>query len=931
MLHRVYSRYPQRFLLCDEVGLGKTIEAGLVIRELLVHGLVQRVLILAPGGTLHQWQETLAEQFGLPFTRYDGQNYIEPDGMPSPASAQPWDDRDLLLASSHLIRRDDRRDKLLAARPFDLVVLDEAHHARRSLTQGRSDEPNKLLQVMHELQKRTEGLLLCTATPMQLDPKEAWDLLTLVGMAGRWGSNPELFAQYFAAAKRFPDGDSDLVLDMLHDALANGVEVDPRWDARLKAQLSFIQYRRFREALADHSQRPALLADPQAAEAIRQFALHHTPLRRFMCRNTRELLRRYYQQGLIQHRPADRRCEDRFIPLSPQEQRLYEEIERYVDAYLEGLKQGGRRGLGFLLQTYRRRLTSSSRAILETLRRKLDAVIYQTPGTVAGLRPDDLDEEEDVDLPAEGELADPEMLLPQAVVPELRRLIAALEQLPDDTKLQVLMADLASLRREHQKALIFTQYRDTQLYLREKLREAYGSRVACYSGMGGEYWNGTEWTTITKEEIQRRFTEGDAIEILVCTDAASEGLNLQRASLLINYDMPWNPMRVEQRIGRVDRLGQTARVVQIVNYYYEGTVEAEIYRRLRHRISLFETVVGALQPILARVPVILERLYEQRRDPAAVERAVTELLDQLDQVRSSPVNLDELADAPWEADLPPVKTHITPAEVETIWMRSKAIQRICVLEPLESGIYRLRWQGHTYTVAFSPDRVRTGVRYLTWGDPLFRAILQEALKQTSVALPNGVVRQVADAGRYRAVAYLVWNGAEWEEVTSLAKLEEAITRSDSLGPLPPAPDRVTERREQWLRQQQAMRNLQRQGQIQRLRAQARDLLAELAALLWARSNWALPNGESEVDGGPLVREFLHSRNLDPGTRKAWDYLCRHVAQWSEGSLLPVRRSLIEAKRTEVAEGHADRYQGHLTREAGRLVEALGRLNQTSRV
>jgi hypothetical protein len=138
-------------------------------------------------------------------------------------------------------------------------------------------------------------------------------------------------------------------------------------------------------------------------------------------------------------------------------------------------------------------------------------------------------------------------------------------------------------------------------------------KLMCFSGRGGEVisTDGT-WRTIPRDEVKRRFREGQA-DVLLCTDAAAEGLNFQFCGSLINYDMPWNPMRVEQRIGRIDRLGQRHNEIQIVNLHYANTVETDVYLALRRRIGLFENVVGRLQPILARLSnLIQERVLDGR-------------------------------------------------------------------------------------------------------------------------------------------------------------------------------------------------------------------------------------------------------------------------------------------------------------------------------
>ena len=175
-------------------------------------------------------------------------------------------------------------------------------------------------------------------------------------------------------------------------------------------------------------------------------------------------------------------------------------------------------------------------------------------------------------------------------------------RLPPDSKLAELKTELNRLRDDgYAQVMVFTQYTDTMDFLREALA-AGGAKLMCYSGRGGEAPTADGgWRKIDRDEVKRRFREGDA-DILLCTDAASEGLNFQFCGALVNYDMPWNPMRVEQRIGRIDRLEQQSPTIQIVNLHYEDTVETDVYQALRDRIGLFETIVGRLQPILAELP-----------------------------------------------------------------------------------------------------------------------------------------------------------------------------------------------------------------------------------------------------------------------------------------------------------------------------------------
>jgi SNF2 family DNA or RNA helicase len=190
-------------------------------------------------------------------------------------------------------------------------------------------------------------------------------------------------------------------------------------------------------------------------------------------------------------------------------------------------------------------------------------------------------------------------------IEELESFIQEVKQVDDDPKMDQLYKDLDMLdRKGRSRIIVFTQYKDTMHFVRQQLRWKYGEHIACYSGDGGEMYDeeANAWRNVGKERVKREFSDNDGeVDILVCTDSASEGLNLQECGAMINYDLPWNPMRVEQRIGRIDRIGQEYDDVYILNYSYEDTVESDIYDRLDDRIDLFEYVVGDMQPILSSV------------------------------------------------------------------------------------------------------------------------------------------------------------------------------------------------------------------------------------------------------------------------------------------------------------------------------------------
>ena len=291
---------------------------------------------------------------------------------------------------------------------------------------------------------------------------------------------------------------------------------------------------------------------------------------------------------------------------------MYDRIEEYISQFYRKY-EAQRKGLGFVMTVYRRRLTSSFHAARLSLERRREFLIESVADT-HGLTDEDLEQEE-LGMDIGDDLETQEFIAREAELEYLDDFLSDLHALAIDSKLEFLKRQLAEIFRTHDSAILFTQYTDTMDYLRDSLRSVYGSGVACYSGRGGESWDGERWIVRKKEEIKEEFRTGDTIKILLCTESASEGLNLQTCGVLINYDMPWNPMRVEQRIGRIDRIGQKYDVVHIHNYFFRDTVEAVVYDRLSDRIDWFEHVVGNLQPILHDVGRAITKLAMMARQP----------------------------------------------------------------------------------------------------------------------------------------------------------------------------------------------------------------------------------------------------------------------------------------------------------------------------
>ncbi|OGO28064.1 MAG: hypothetical protein A2Z16_04200 [Chloroflexi bacterium RBG_16_54_18] len=340
---------------------------------------------------------------------------------------------------------------------------------------------------------------------------------------------------------------------------------------------------------------------------------------------------------------------------------------------------------------------------------------------------DDDIEQEELDLDIGEEILDPAQRdFFQAELEYVRDFIQQLKLLSvNDSKMEVLKEEINQVFKKRPKVLIFTQYTDTMDYLRQQLCEVYGSQVACYSGRGGEVWNGIAWVQTTKEDVKNQFRQGN-ICILLGTESASEGLNLQTCGVLINYDMPWNPMRVEQRIGRIDRIGQEYKEVWIANYFYKDTIEDQIYQRLKDRINWFEVVVGDLQPILAEVGEATRRLamLPPTEREAKLEIEIAALKQRLDQRAVESLNLDEYLEVDSYQAGP--ASPVTLEHIQHLLTQSQATGHSFQPHPEMPGAYMLSWRGESLPVTFSPkvfDDHPDTVRFLSYGSPLLADLL----------------------------------------------------------------------------------------------------------------------------------------------------------------------------------------------------------------
>ena len=614
------AAWPSGRLLCDEVGMGKTVEAILVLRRLLAGRGVRRVLILLPAGLLKQWQAELREKGGMIFPRLESTNLLVwPDGkerrIEGVAEALQ---ENVLLLSREMARAEGHVAELLNAEPWDLVLLDEAHAARRKKQEeGEYNGGTLLLDLLRRLQlsRRARGILLLSATPMQTHPWEPWDLLAVLGEGGSWLADFQAVRCFYRSIAAVRNGLCDPETAQRAAALVASDPEFPKWP--------FESYGA--PTQAEITQQLAFGASTERKD-VADWLRFGSPLSRRMHRNTRNTLRHYYSMGLLAAAPPVRKVEDFvFDYQNAAERAVYNSVKRYIEKRFTELEKE-KPGKGFVMTIYGRRASSSPAALERSLERRRDGLmrIIQRKSADLALTSQDFPERLDAyDLP-EGEGKEPvSSALPQdpkiaaAELDEVNSVIGELRSLSGtDTKRDEFFDQLRRITDDGRPVLVFTEYTDTMLYLRDMLVGHYGAALGCYNGDGGQLREGDQWAQVSKATITQALREGKLLALL-CTDAASEGLNLQAAGAVINYDLPWNPSKVEQRIGRIDRIGQKYPDVRVINLFLKKSVDEQVYSALRRRCGLFEHFVGEMQPVLERARRML--LGHEPADAAALE------------------------------------------------------------------------------------------------------------------------------------------------------------------------------------------------------------------------------------------------------------------------------------------------------------------------
>jgi hypothetical protein len=607
--HRLYGAV--RLLLADEVGLGKTLSLATAALTLCLladreHGPRRPVVILAPATLTEQWQTELLDKLGLPTARWDTVHkvWLDPEERAISPRGQAQIARCPLrigIVSTGLMQRDSLEKQHLLGLRFGVVVLDEAHKARTRQGFGpEAGTPNALLACLRELAARSDHVLLGTATPIQTDPKDLWDLLGILHQgAGRF-----VLGHDWAAWHR-----PDEVLDIL-SGRQDVLEPNRAWEllrsplppvestAEPRARRLFAAIRQDLGLTNGEWQTNRPLSDLTAEtreileeELERRIAgagllqrenpvVRHVVLRKRRQLEDAQLLTRVGvdlhpdRSRVAEPHAFDALFEGRALRTSTEFRAAYDQVRRFGRT----LAQRGQ-GTGLLKNLMEQRLCSSVRACLATAQRLLHGEAVPT---------EDDDGEDELSLTSQAERT------------AVERLIAQLERLETDPKLAAVIHFLDAERWLELGVIVFSQYYDTAHWLAEALAARYPPEaIGLYAGAGrSRLYQRGDSVAVERETLKRLVAE-HRIRLMVATDAACEGLNLQTLGALINVDLPWNPTRLEQRIGRIKRFGQKRPCVDMLNLVCEQTLDETIYERLSERMRDRYDLFGALPDTIA--------------------------------------------------------------------------------------------------------------------------------------------------------------------------------------------------------------------------------------------------------------------------------------------------------------------------------------------
>ena len=645
-----------RILIADSVGVGKTIEAGLIVKELQAHSELNRIAIICPKPLVAEkkWEDEMRDKFDEDFVPLDGPalrqalNATDRDGhWPDNLSRViiPYSIFDELAYEGNKEKVDAKAhgriyglSEVFKWLHFDLVIVDEAHHIRNGSIQKEKAYAYKATKIFCD---RADAVVMLTATPLQNSTHDLYTLLNVL--------RPDLIID-------------ELTFNMMSEPnpyishisqLARAQNED--WRAAALEELSKIEQTGWGQSYVvknpDFEKCRARLMQPQelSREERVSFITDIEGLHSF-----NSMINRTRRRDIDEKDFCIREPKTIEIPFTKPQSDLHEALLTFEHRALAALH--GDRSVQFMMTTVKRQAASCIfglapflELILNRRLSQLDTATAENETQALELSSGALDVLKDL----------------AAKVLELTR-----ELPPDDPKFdEVLKVILEKQTHEKNKVMLFSAFRHTLAYVRKKLRDA-GVRVGQVDG---------DVKDEDRRALRQRFmlpkSDPEAIDVMLFTEVGSEGLDYQFCDMMVNYDLPWNPMAVEQRIGRIDRRKQTSEKVWIVNVITPGTVDADIYNRCLMKLGVFTESIGECEEILGDIEGDIKAIVlDERLTPEQRQRKLEQLADNAERRRQAEMRLEEEQKSFYGLDLANFKDSRAIEEAKSPWLTPACLQ-----------------------------------------------------------------------------------------------------------------------------------------------------------------------------------------------------------------------------------------------------------------
>jgi SNF2 family DNA or RNA helicase len=608
------SNWPIRLMLADEVGLGKTLEAATVVSFAKRYLNIKKIIIFTPANLRKQWQSELKNLFDIESYIYEPalQSYVDSSGKKSITHKKNENPVDfcpeISIVSWQLARNVWLKKNLinLSKNKINLIMVDEAHAARKQLKNNGSYSTTLVWDMLNSLQQEVDHLLLLTATPMQIQIDEYIGLLEILGLPDWWknSSNFKLFLEALNSKEVKNLKEIKILVDSVSSSLKNFKGIGLLSDQSINLLNTF--------NLFDELSPQSLYDIKNHQSALRKLALDVSPIKNLTIRNTKKSLEKY------NYKFPQRVFNTPSLQIGQAGKKLISNISTYINEYYgtveDEIYQKEVKGKSFIKAVYYQRLVSSFTSAKSTLIRRKERlnllVNNQNSSQALGKIEFDDDDEylvsNNFDDGTQNELCSTPNLevLNKKVKIEIQYIDGIIKYIDDittnqDPKLVQTIKLLQEKVKNNSKVLLFSKYTDTL--------DSFICHITTYALPElnfGKYTGDEAYISISKKiEFVDKFSltkalNNSQITVVFCSDAASEGLNLQSADTIINIDVPWNPAKLEQRIGRIARLGQKSPTVEIINLWYPGTIESQIYKQLINRQDLYNLAVGEFPDVI---------------------------------------------------------------------------------------------------------------------------------------------------------------------------------------------------------------------------------------------------------------------------------------------------------------------------------------------